>query len=134
MFVECIMIKFDGFYLLELAYLANYAKISHFQLFYIHLMQEMAQNHILPTPDLFHPSEKAEICRITFFYHQDDILKFWHWHYFFKIKGTRQPGLCISPIIIKIYPQSVTCDLITQHRSFYHVFRAHYTFIRQRKY
>ena len=37
----------------------------------------MAQNHILPTPELFHPSEKAEICRGTFFYHQGDILKFW---------------------------------------------------------
>ena len=34
----------------------------------------MAQNHILLAPDLFHPTEKAEIFRGTFFYHQDDIL------------------------------------------------------------
>ena len=38
MSVECIMVKFDGFYLLELIYLANYAKISHFQLFSIHFI------------------------------------------------------------------------------------------------
>ena len=49
----------------------------------------MAQSHILPTPDLFYPSEKAEIYRGTFFYKKDDILKFWRWLYFFKIKMTR---------------------------------------------
>ena len=81
------MVKFDGFYSLELTYLANYAKISHFQLFSIHFIQEKAQNHILLAPDL--ASEEAEICRVTFFYHQDDILKFWRWQYFFKIKVTR---------------------------------------------
>ena len=63
MSVECIMVKFDGFYSWELTYLANYAKLSHFQLFSINFMQEKAQNHILLAPDLLHPSEKAEICR-----------------------------------------------------------------------
>ena len=38
MSVECIMVKFDGFYSLELTYLANYAKISYFQLFSIHFI------------------------------------------------------------------------------------------------
>ena len=87
MSLECIMVVFDGLYSLELLYLANYAKTSHFQLFSMHFIQEMAQNHILLALDLFHPSEKAEIRRGTFFYHQDDILKFWHWLYFLKLNG-----------------------------------------------
>ena len=28
------------------------------------------------------PSKKVEICKGTFFYHQDDILKFWRWLFF----------------------------------------------------
>ena len=37
MYVECIMAVFDGFYSMKLIYLANYAKISDFQLFPKHL-------------------------------------------------------------------------------------------------
>ena len=36
--VECIMVKVDGFYSLELLYLADYAKISQFELFSIHFI------------------------------------------------------------------------------------------------
>ena len=66
MSVECIMVVFDDFYSMELIYLANYAKISLFQLFSIHFIQGRAQNYIFLASDLFHPSEKAEICRGTF--------------------------------------------------------------------
>ena len=82
------MVVFDSFYSLKLLILTNYAKISHFQPFSIHFIEGMAQNYILPTPNMFHPSEKAELCRGTFFYSQDDILKFLRWPYIFKIKVT----------------------------------------------
>ena len=47
MSIECIMVDFDSFQLLELRYLAKYAKISHCYLFSIHFIQDMAQSHIL---------------------------------------------------------------------------------------
>ena len=85
------MVIFDGFYSLELIYLADYAKIINFQLFPVHFINEMAQNHILPSPNLFHPLENADICRETFFYYQDGILKFLRWLYFLKLdRGTER--------------------------------------------
>ena len=71
----------------NMTYLSNYAKISHFQLLSIHFIQSKTQNHILLAPNLFHPSEKAEFCKGTFFYHQDYILKFQRWLYFLKLNG-----------------------------------------------
>ena len=56
-------------------------------LHFVHFIQKMAQNHILCSPDLFQPSEKAEICRGTFFCYQNDILKFWRWHFSLKSSG-----------------------------------------------
>ena len=38
MSVEFIMVKYDGFCSLELIYLANYSKISYFQLLFIYFI------------------------------------------------------------------------------------------------
>ena len=55
-------------------------------------------------PILFHPSEKAEIFRGTFFYNQDDILKFWRWLHFSKLMWHDSRG-CASDRLDKFTDQ-----------------------------
>ena len=60
MSVECIMVVFDGSYLLELIYLAKYAKISHFQLFSIHSMWKWLKLTFCLLPTCSTPQRKLE--------------------------------------------------------------------------
>ena len=88
MSVECFMVVFDGFYLQDRIYLANYAKISHFIYFLYILYGKWPKITFCLLPTCSIPQRKLKFAGEIFFYHQDDILKFWRQLYLLALNGS----------------------------------------------